>query len=171
MKNISNKKVISDIRRMKNKIYKEFEKLLNRYGVMSEENFYEAKIKSLETENKMLKQDIDMLTKELCNNTQLVSNKSDVFVTENKTNSHVDLEKLNKYLNAVGKGVFEACYDVIAKNYNKNHDIIKKSIEEYGLKKGEEYTKKSISSRTSKSCAIFKEGWEKEALEICKNRK
>lgn len=81
-------------------------------------------------------------------------------------------QKLDMLLKAIGKGTFEACYDVIAKNYNSDREAIKRAIDKYGFETtGKHYEINSVNTKTNNSCTIFKLGMEKEALEICKNRK
>jgi len=71
MKNIDSKKfitkskVISDIRRIKNKFYKDVENLLKKCDAPAEDNFYETKINALEAENKRLKQEIAELHQQI----------------------------------------------------------------------------------------------------------
>lgn len=80
----------------------------------------------------------------------------------------VDYLAINTLLRGIGKSTFVACYKVIAQNYNGNREVIKKVIAEYGLKTtGQPYSYNVIQSKTSKSCIIFKRGWEKEALKLC----
>ena len=81
---------------------------------------------------------------------------------------NIDYGKLTELLRGIGKGTFVANYEVIAKNYNGNRNVIKKQIAEYGIKTtGKPYTENVITSKTSKSCVIFKKGWNKEALKLC----
>ncbi len=73
-------------------------------------------------------------------------------------------------LNSIGKGTFASCYDVVAKNYMKeDKSNIDEAIENYGIKvNGRPYEKSSVVTKRNASCAIFREGMQKEALNLCK---
>lgn len=79
-----------------------------------------------------------------------------------------DYLAINTLLRGIGKSTFVACYKVVAQNYNGNREVIKKFIADYGLRTtGQPYSYNVIQSKTSKSCTIFKNGWQKEALKLC----
>ncbi|MBR3676096.1 MAG: hypothetical protein IKN71_03065 [Alphaproteobacteria bacterium] len=77
---------------------------------------------------------------------------------------------LKRTLQAVGKGTFKACYDVVAKNYMKaDKSNIDEAIEKYGLKtNGVAYLRSAVVTKRNASCAIFREGMQREALALCK---
>ena len=80
----------------------------------------------------------------------------------------IDHVKLTKLLASIGKGTFIACFDVIKNNYNGDRNAIKEAITQYALKTtGKEYTYTSLTTKSTCSCTIFKNGWEIEALRIC----
>jgi len=76
---------------------------------------------------------------------------------------------LKRKLQAVGKGTFKACYDVVAKNYMKADKAnIDEAIEKYGKSTGYTYLRSSVVTKRNASCAIFSEGMQREALALCK---
>lgn len=81
----------------------------------------------------------------------------------------IDINKLNRLLQTIGKSTFKNCYDVVEKNYMKeNKSNIDEAIEKYGLKiTGRPYKKNSIVAKRNAAIRIFKLGWQKEALKEC----
>lgn len=76
---------------------------------------------------------------------------------------------LARTLQTAGKGTFKACYDVVAKNYLKaDKSNIDEAIEKYGKSTGYIYEERSIITKRNASCAIFREGMQREALALCK---
>ncbi len=76
---------------------------------------------------------------------------------------------LKRTLQAVGKGTFKACYDVVAKNYMKaDKSNIDEAIEKYGKSTGYTYLRSAVVTKRNASCAIFREGMQREALALCK---
>lgn len=77
---------------------------------------------------------------------------------------------LNGRLDRVAKSVFKSCYDVIANNYNKNDtSVIADAIRKYGLSKKIQYPETSINTRTNAAIAIFRDGLQEEALNLCQS--
>lgn len=61
----ANKSIVSDLNKIKNKLYNEIEKVLEKYGFTENQSTTENHIYALETENKKLKREISDLKKEL----------------------------------------------------------------------------------------------------------
>ena len=91
---ITKSKVISDIRRIKNKFYKEFEKYLNKYGAHTEENFYEIKIKALEAENRRLKREIAELRQQIITKNENILEYHDEFTDKTISDTEATVEDL-----------------------------------------------------------------------------
>lgn len=78
---------------------------------------------------------------------------------------------LKGQLDSVGKATFKNCYDVFAQNYNKEdkRKIVDAVIKEGLLRNGEKYAENSVKTKVNAGCAIFSQGQQKEALELCKS--
>jgi len=76
---------------------------------------------------------------------------------------------LERKLATVGKATFKNCYDVYAQNYNKEdkRKIVDAVIKEGLLRNGKKYAERSVKTKVSTGCAIFLQGMQKEALELC----
>ncbi len=78
---------------------------------------------------------------------------------------------LEGQLDSVGKATFKNCYDVFAQNYNKEdkHKIADAVIKEGLLRTGRRYADSSVTTKVNAGSAIFLQGQQKEALDLCKS--
>lgn len=177
--NSLNSMILANIQKEKRKFYNEIKKLLNKYG-FQDEAAPADRLLTLEAENKKLRHEIQELQKTCDEQKQIIQDQKLKMVTlEQKTNAifatnakpqSVDYAELSEFLRAIGKGTFKACYDVVANNYNRDREVIKRAIAKYGFDTtGQHYTPGVIDTKTSKACGIFKRGWEKEALRLCED--
>ena len=76
---------------------------------------------------------------------------------------------LERKLATVGKATFKNCYDTFAQNYNKEdkRKIEDAVIKEGLLRTGKRYANNSVTTKVNAGCAIFAQGMQKEALELC----
>jgi hypothetical protein len=91
---ITKSKVISDIRKIKNKFCKEFEKHLNKYGALTEEISYETKINSLKKENERLKRELLELRQQVLIKNENVFEYHDEFVDKPISDADTNVEYL-----------------------------------------------------------------------------
>ena len=76
---------------------------------------------------------------------------------------------LEGQLDTVGKATFKNCYDVCAQNYNREdkRKIVDAVIKEGLLRNGKKYAESCVKTKVNAGCAIFLQGQQKEALELC----
>ncbi len=138
---------------------------------------YEYFLKLIMTPNKIIKADGDEVINlqyglngvktQLQSKVKLTQRVPNIKISSAKTE---DQKWLKRTLQTIGKGTFKACYEVVAENYMKaDKSKIDAAIEQYGLEtNGEPYLKKVVNTKRSASCAIFRNGLQLEALDLCK---